>query len=105
MYLDKNIALYDTLEGLFSCVFVPSFSGGAEKARTPDPLLAKPRIDFALAAENGLECFIKDKKNQWFGYQWSRDVEERFLGWLPLFSSSRASFCKNIPNPTKQSMR
>ena len=31
--------------------------------RTRYSLLAKPRIDFALAAKNVLECFISDKKN------------------------------------------
>ena len=30
---------------------------------TPDPLLAKPRINFVVASENVLERFIKDKKN------------------------------------------
>ncbi len=56
--------------------------------RTLDPLLAKPRIDFSLASENILECFIKDKKNTkgltTSGEEWLRDTVGRFLRWLPV---------------------
>jgi len=52
------------------------------------PLLAKPRIDFPLASENVLECFIKDKKNTKgltiSGEEWLRDTVGRFLRWLPV---------------------
>tara|TARA_B100001245_G_C22615710_1_gene304044 strand:+ start:300 stop:602 length:303 start_codon:yes stop_codon:yes gene_type:complete len=44
----------DAKEGIYA---------GAEGILTPDPLLAKPRINFAVASENVLERFIKDKKN------------------------------------------
>ena len=69
----------DAKEGIYA---------GAEGIRTPDPLLAKPRIDFRLASENVLECFIKDKKNtkglttSW--EEWLRDTVGRFLRWLPV---------------------
>jgi len=33
-------------------------SDGAEGIRTPDPLLAKPRIDFPLASENVRELLM-----------------------------------------------
>ena len=56
--------------------------------RTPDPLLAKPRIDFPLASENVLESFIGDKKNTKgltpSGEEWLRDTVGRFLKWLPV---------------------
>ncbi len=37
----KNMALFDTQEGLFFRVFVTRSFGGAEESRTLDPLLAK----------------------------------------------------------------
>ena len=43
------------------CPFCTSRRG--KTILTPDPLLAKPRIDFPLASENVLESFINDKKN------------------------------------------
>jgi hypothetical protein len=66
-------------------------SGGSEqvqKVRVPNPLLAKHRIDFPLAAENVLESFIKDKKNTEgliiSGGKWRRATVRRFLRCLPV---------------------
>ena len=62
--------------------------GRVRGIRTPDPLLAKPRIDLHIPAENVLECFIKDKKNTkgltTSGEDWLRDTLERFSRWLPV---------------------
>jgi hypothetical protein len=53
---------------------------------TPDPLLAKHRIDFPLASGNALECFIKNKKNAKgltiSGEERLRDTGGRFEIWL-----------------------
>ena len=58
----------DAKEGIYA---------GVEGIRIPNPLLAKPRIYFVLAAENVRERFIKDKKNTkgliHSGEEWLRD--------------------------------
>ena len=83
------------------CRYLLSFNGIQShfsniEGVSPDPgrlfTLAKPRIDFPLASENVLECFIKDKKNTKgltsSGEEWLRDTVWEILKVAPSSPSS-----------------